>query len=341
MSEIRLSQSALKHNISVLSEKAPLHKLFIVLKDNAYGHGILQYGSMCLQNGIKNVVVRDTKEALLVSDMFETILVLAEKADFVKQDNIHYAINSFSQIQRMPSGVNVHLKIDTGMHRNGINPRELQDALDLILSNSLRLRGVFSHLKSGDELGSQSFWQEQCFKDIKKSVIAYCDGRNVVRPLFHLYNSAGLFRANGIGEFDAARIGIAAYGYLDMPPSFGVLQLKPVLSLWADKIASRDVKAGERIGYGGIALIEQGGTISTYDVGYGDGFFRISVNGDYILPKGRRMLGKVCMDCIFVDSEDDSICVFDDALLLANRYKTIPYEILVRLNHKITRVITP
>ena len=122
--------------------------------------------------------------------MFETILVLAEKADFVKQDNIHYAINSFSQIQRMPSGVNVHLKIDTGMHRNGINPRELQDALDLILSNSLRLRGVFSHLKSGDELGSQSFWQEQCFKDIKKSVITYCDGRNVVRPLFHLYNSA-------------------------------------------------------------------------------------------------------------------------------------------------------
>ena len=81
MSEIRLSQSALKHNISVLSEKAPLHKLFIVLKDNAYGHGIVQYGSMCLQNGIKNVVVRDTEEALLVSDMFETILVLAEKAE--------------------------------------------------------------------------------------------------------------------------------------------------------------------------------------------------------------------------------------------------------------------
>ena len=145
------------------------------------------------------------------------------------------------------------------MHRNGIKPRELQDALDLILSNSLRLRGVFSHLKSGDELGSQSFWQEQCFKDIKKSVITYCDGRNVVRPLFHLYNSAGLFRANGIGEFDAARIGIAAYGYLDMPPSFGVLQLKPVLSLWADKIASRDVKAGERIGYGGIALTRKEG----------------------------------------------------------------------------------
>lgn len=341
MSEIRLSQSALKYNISILMEKAPIHKLFFVLKDNAYGHGIKEYGSMCLQNGIKNVVVRDTEEALLVSDMFETILVLAEKTNFLKHDNIHYAINSFSQIHKIHPATNVHLKIDTGMHRNGINPSELQEALELIFSKSLRLRGVFSHLKSGDELGSQSFWQEQCFKDIKNSVIAYCEAKKVVRPLFHLYNSAGLFRANGIGEFDAARIGIAAYGYLDMPSVFNPPKLKPVLSLWGDKIASRDAKVGERIGYGGIALIEQGGKISTYDVGYGDGFFRISVNGSCILPGGRKMIGKVCMDCIFVDSEDDSICVFDDALTLANRYKTIPYEILVRLNHKIARRITP
>lgn len=130
------------------------------------------------------------------------------------------------------------------MHRNGINPSELQEALELISSKSLRLRGVFFTSKIRRRTREQSFWQEQCFKDIKNSVIAYCEAKKVVRPLFHLYNSTGLFRANGIGEFDAARIGIAAYGYMDMPSVFNPPKLKPVLSLWGDKIASRDAKVG-------------------------------------------------------------------------------------------------
>jgi len=339
MSRIEIKEDALKFNIAAISKKAPVDKVYAVLKDNAYGHGLVEFGALCAKNGIKNAVVRDTNEALRICDKFANILVLAECVDFAVNENISYAINSIEAIDKIPVGANVQLKVDSGMHRNGVCRIDLQTALEKIVASKLNLVGVFSHLRSADELSTESFWQEKNFLDIKKTVTLFCEGRGFKRPLFHLQNSAGLFRSGSLGEFDMARVGIALYGYLDMPSAVGLPDLRPVMSLWADKIASRDLKAGQAVGYGATGKIYADTVVSTYDIGYADGFFRIKADGDYILPNGSRLVGRVSMDNICVESADESVCVFDDAAKLAKRYNTISYEVLARLNPSIKRVV--
>ncbi len=339
MSRIELNKDALKANINLISQKAPIEKIYAVLKDNAYGHGLVEFGSLCATNGIENIIVRDKREASVLFDKFKSVLCLAEQSDFDAPVNVYFAVNSFELLKTIPSKTKIHLKVDTGMHRNGIAEDELLPALEMIVSRGLLLCGVFSHLRSADELSSESFWQEKNFLDIKKRVTEFCAARGMMRPLFHLQNSAGLFRSGGLGEFDMARVGIALYGYLDMPKAVLSPSFYPVMSLWADKIASRRLKAGQAVGYGAMGKIYSDTIVSTYDVGYADGFLRVKAEGEYVLPNGSKLIGRVSMDNICVESEEASICVFDNAALIAARYGTISYEILTRLNPAIPRVI--
>ena len=339
MSLIKLSQGALDANIKEILKKSPIEKVYAVLKDNAYGHGLLEFGEMCANGGILNAIVRDKKEALWLSKYFQNILCLAELQEFDAPENVHFAINSFAILKDAPSGSKIHLKVDSGMHRNGVAPNELIAALELAYSKKIDICGVFSHLRSADELSSESFWQEKNFLDIKKTVIEFCKARGIKIPIFHLQNSAGLFRSGSLGEFDAVRVGIALYGYLDMPKACEKPNLKPVLSLWADKISSRSLKNGQAVGYGATGKINCDSVVSVYDIGYADGFMRVKCDSEYILPNGSRLIGRVSMDNICVDGDEESVCVFDNAERLAKRYNTISYEILTRLNPSIKRVI--
>jgi alanine racemase len=339
MSWIELKESALKYNISVVSNKASLDKIFAVLKDNAYGHGLFEFGSLCAKYGIKNAIVRDLEEALVVSGIFENILCLAETEEFDNIQNIHYAVNSLQTLKNLQSGTKIHLKVDTGMHRNGIDATDLYEALEYAVSNKIEICGVFSHLRSADELSSESFWQEKNFLAVKKLVLEFCTTRGMRIPMFHLQNSAGLFRSGSLGEFDMARVGIALYGYMDMPLAVGSPKLQPVLSLWGNKISSRSISKGEAVGYGGTGKIDTDSVVSVYDIGYADGFLRVKAEGDYLLPNGARLIGRVSMDNICVESTEDNICLFDNAETFAKRYNTISYEIITRLNPKIKRVI--
>jgi len=339
MSRIELKKDALSSNIAAISKIAPIEKIYAVLKDNAYGHGLALFGSMCAASGIQHAIVRDKNEAVVLCDKFQTILCLAEQREFDAPLNVHFAVNTFSILNTIPLGTKIHLKIDTGMHRCGIAEDELLPALELICSRGLLLCGVFSHLRSADELSSESFWQEKNFLQIKKTVVDFCEAKGLKQPLFHLQNSAGLFRSGGLGEFDMARVGIALYGYLDMPQAVCSVPLSPVMSLWADKIASRALKKGQAVGYGAVGKMLEDAIVSTYDIGYADGFLRIKTEKEYTLPNGSRLIGRVSMDNICVESSDDTICVFDDASIVADRYGTISYEILTRLTPAIPRII--
>ncbi len=339
MSRIELKKNALSANISAISQITPIDKIYAVLKDNAYGHGLIEFGLMCADGGIQNAIVRDKKEAVVLCEKFKTVLCLAEQQEFGAPSNVHFAVNNFSTLQTIPSGSKIHLKIDTGMHRNGIALCELGAALELIYSRRLDLCGVFSHLRSADELSSNSFWQEKNFLNIRKVVIEFCRTKNLPQPLFHLQNSAGLFRSGGLGVFDMARVGIALYGYLDMPKALNIPLLTPVMSLWADRIASREVKNGQAVGYGAAGKVYADTVVSTYDIGYADGFLRTKADGEYIFPGGARLVGRVSMDNICAESDEEKLCIFDDATALAQRFGTISYEIITRLSPLIQRVV--
>ncbi|WP_456485174.1 alanine racemase [Hydrogenimonas sp.] len=335
MSTIKISRENFFYNISQIAQKTQsVEKIALVLKDNAYGHGLGIMAKLAQEAGIRHAVVRTMAEAWEIHERFETILVLSDTPVSDPGAKIRIAVNDRSHLEKIPTGTRVELKVDTGMHRNGISPTELFQVLESLGAKGLKLCGVMTHYRSADELGSELFWQRKCFEKIRNE--AQKLGIGDVR--WHSCNSAALFRTTNFDE-DIARIGIAAYGCLEMPGSFNVPSLKPVMSLWADRIATRRVTPSMRIGYGGEGRLERGGVVSTYDIGYGDGWIRGDSTRPYILPGGRKIIGRVSMDAFTLEGERESVSLFEDATQAARQFGTIAYEITTRLSPSIGRVV--
>ena len=224
------------------------------------------------------------------------------------------------------------------MHRNGFSLDELEDAIHGLLKKKLNLTGIFTHFRSADELSCEFFWQRSVFIQAKNLVSNLCEKLFLTIPKFHCANSSALFRFKNY-DFDMARIGIAQYGYLDTNSIFDNPNLKPIMSLWATKIATRILHKNQKVGYGGKFIANKDMKISTYDVGYGDGFLRLNGEQKYFTPKGYQILGKVSMDNLSINSDDEEICIFDNVKELAKIHNTISYEITTTLNPNIPKEI--
>ncbi len=335
---ITINKTHFFHNLDIIAQKTKSKdKIALVLKDNAYGHGLEPIASIAKEYGITKAVVQKTDEAEKLIHYFDFILVLADTPKTNNQ-NIRYTLNSLEDIAHFPKDIKVHLKVDTGMHRNGIMPKELAKAFDLIQKHSLKLEGIFTHHRSADELTSEWFWQNKTFELIKKESLKLAQKYNIPSLQFHKDNSASLMRTHNFKE-DFARVGIAAYGCLKLPkPLQNTTKFKPILSLYAHKIATKKLPKGSRIGYGGNGILKENSTISTYDIGYGDGFFR-SLSHDFITPKGVKLIGRISMDNTSFLSDEKELLIFEDANSIAEQTNTIGYEILTALKSNIKRTI--
>jgi alanine racemase len=125
---------------------------------------------------------------------------------------------------------------------------------------------------------------------------------------------------------------------MKLPSALNVENLKPVLSLWASKISSRELRAGERVGYGGDYKATGECVVGNYDFGYGDGFLRACACG-YKTPNATELVGRVSMDNSTFMSSDDKLLIFDDARDAASYAKTISYEVLTSLKPEIKRTV--
>lgn len=293
MGKIVINKSNLFHNLDIISKKANgKDKVAVVLKDNAYGHGLLEIATLANEFGIKKAVVQTLDEAIKIEKLFEQILILAEEEIHTYSHTFHIAVNNIEQLKKLPKNTNVHLKIDTGMHRNGIAKNQLKEAIHGICRQNLNFTGLFTHHRASDILSTEFYWQRSNFSQIKQEVKEICEQLFLPLPKFHSANSSALFRIKNFDE-DFARVGIATYGYLDTDTIFKNPELKPVMSLWAKKIATRVLEKGQRVGYGGVYEAPKNMITSTYDVGYGDGFLRLDGKHKYLTPKGYEILGKV------------------------------------------------
>ena len=327
MAFIHINKQHFYHNLNKIAlQTGSVKKVAIVLKDNAYGHGLELMAKLASEFGITQAVVRSTKEAEKIKTYFSHILILGDS--IIKHDKYIYTINRLTDIKEAQEGANVELKVDTGMHRNGIAIDELDEALALIEEKKLKLVGVMTHYRSADELSSEFFWQQKNFERVKEHIKV--TGFTNVR--FHSHNSASILRNKNFDE-DLVRVGIGAYGYNELPDIFDKIELKPVLSLYAHKISTRVLTKGQRVGYGGDFKAERNMSISTYDIGYGDGWQR----GSYITAEGLPVLGRVSMDFITLETEKETICMMDDAQKAAKQLKTISYEITTVLHSDIER----
>ncbi|ELV8018188.1 alanine racemase, partial [Campylobacter upsaliensis] len=239
--------------------------------------------------------------------------------------NFIYALNDPSSVSKFKKNTRIHLKIDTNMHRNGIDVNGLEKFLKELCH--LNLEGAFTHFMSADELDASYFTQKYNFQKAKKIIKNFT--QNALT--FHSFNSSALFRGK-MPQDEMCRVGLVQFGY-------GNEGLKKVLRLYAHKLSSRVLEKGQSVGYGGAYVANEPLQIATYDLGYADGLFRYDGKGQLKLANGKEMLGKMSMDSFSCEDSGEEICVLDDANLWADFFHTINYEILVKLNANIKRVL--
>jgi alanine racemase len=333
MAFIKLNKQNFYHNLNQIAlQTGSVDKVAIVLKDNAYGHGLTLMAKLASDFGIKHAVVRKTSEAEQIENLFASILILGDT--IIKHDTYSFTLNSLEEILSAPKGARVELKVDTGMHRNGIALDELDEALNSIQKQGLELVGVMTHYRSADEMGSEWFWQKKNFENVKERVKKA--GFTSVR--FHSHNSAAILRTKNFDE-DLVRVGIGAYGYNELPKPFDKIVLKPVMSLHAKKVSTRRLKAGEQVGYGGNFIAPREMTVSTYDLGYGDGWCRGDAQNPYVTAENLPILGRVSMDFISLESDKNEICIMHNAQEAAKQLHTISYEITTALDSDIEKIV--
>jgi alanine racemase len=333
MAFITIHKANFFHNLSQLAIKAgSKERLAVVLKDNAYGHGLEIMAQLAQEFGITQAVVISAAEARTIGSYFRNILILNDVPFY--DERFSFALTDVRQLETVDPAARIELKVDTGMHRNGIAIEELDGALEQIRARGLNLIGVMTHYRSADVLSSELMWQKKRFEAVKQRVKKA--GFASVR--FHSHNSAALLRANTFDEA-IARVGIAIYGYNTLPKPYDQIKLQPVLALHAQRVSTRRLNAGERIGYGGDFTASAAMTVSTYDIGYGDGWPRADTHDPYVTAEGLPILGRVSMDFVTLEGDRPRVCIMDDARRAAEHFGTICYEMTTRLMPTIERRI--
>ena len=336
MAWIEINKNNLFHNLDYFSSLVGgKEKLAVGLKDNAYGHGIVEIAQLCRDYGISNVFVKNDIEASMIEHLdFDSVLILYGIGKIEYTGSRRVAILSLEQLHKLKKNSNIELKIDTGMHRNGILPCEIDEAIKTINDRYLNLEGIFTHFLSADENNKKFIRQEtvlkNCVKKISKSI-------NTSFRV-HCANTCGSHKVD-VNEYDLFRVGIGTYGYIDIELMQG--NLKPVMSLIAEKISTRKIAKQETVGYGSTAYINEYDelTVSCYDIGYGDGFFRLNESKKYRIDDGREILGRVSMDSLSIEGNDECIRLFNDVSRLARVHNTITYEILTALSPTLKRIV--
>ena len=339
MSSLIISKSKLFSNLESIYN-AVNTQIACVIKDNAYGHGIIEISKLLSEFGIKSVFVKNNFEAIKIKDLFDHITILYPTSFDNLNDNIYLSVSDLNHISNITFNTGIELKVNTGMNRNGIEVEDLQKTLELIKKRNLRLIGVFTHNGYGDmdnrNLSDEFLLQQNIFRNVKQVVLDFVNNNNMPLPRFHSLSSSGAIKCREIDD-DLVRIGIDMYGYLGVDCD---LNLNPIAELWVDKISSRYLKAGSKIGYDGKYVLNNDCIVSSYDIGYGDGLFRLNENHSEMRTKdGSLILPRMSMDATSIISDKDRLCFMHDANEVARIFGTIPYEVLCRISPFIKREI--
>lgn len=340
-------------------------KLMTVVKADAYGHGAREVAKVALQNGTDRLGVALVKEGkkLRQVGLKAPILILSpiykeqipEIVEFGLIPTV-FTLNMAEEIskygQKTGQKIDVHLKVDTGMGRIGVQKNQ---ALKLIKKITglpyINIEGIFSHLARADEETGEDYTYRQLHKF--ESLLADLKMAGIKIPLKHLANSAALLEYPE-SKFDMVRAGITTYG---LWPSLEVkdgLHLKPALEFKAKLAYIKELPAGYSVSYGCTYTTSTSTKVGTLPLGYSDGYSRSLSNKGEVLVKGKRakILGRVCMDQFMIDVTDISGVDLETEVVLigksgeekitatelANKIGTINYEVISQIGDRVTRI---
>lgn len=354
--DLRIDLPALRHNVSVLAHRAALSgaRTMAVVKADGYGHGAPTVARAALESGADRIGVAAVAEALQLRAAGITAPITcwlhAEDEDFAPAVAADVELSASSEATlraiaevaaQQGRTAEVHLKVDTGLSRNGC-PEQLWPGLVELAAREqergrVRVVAVWSHLACADEPGHPSVdAQAKRFRAAyDRAVAAGLD------PLRHLANSAALLTRPDL-HFDLVRPGIALYG-LDPVPQAGEHDLRPAMTFRSSVVMTKRIPAGEGVSYGLGWVAERPTNLALVPVGYADGVPR-SLSGHmsvWLRGARRPVVGRVCMDQIVVSCDDDEVVEGDEVLLFgpgdhgeptaaewAEQLGTIHYEIV-------------
>ncbi|MDE5943268.1 MAG: alanine racemase [Clostridia bacterium] len=315
----KISLPALRRNALKIKKLAKHSKFYAVVKADGYGHGAEEV-SRAIEDICDGFCVAIAEEgaALRTAGISKEILVLTPPldrcdAERIKAYNLTATVNSVETAELI-FGLDCHIKVNTGMNRNGCNADRLAEVLDSLPPESIK--GVYSHLFAPENLSAANKQRElflSAVKEVKKVNPWACA---------HLSASGGLL-LGGKFLFDGVRAGILLYGYA--PAGFKADGFEPALKVYARRTQQTDFIGG---GVGYNFADKNYKRLSVYRAGYADGFWRT-------VPLGEKTL---CMDCYISEDNGEMPLIMGNADVYAKRCGTISYEVLTRVTQRSERV---
>ncbi len=368
---VEVNSASLRHNFSAVKSIVPKDAhIMAVVKANAYGAGAIKASEIFLQEGANYLGVATLDEALELRSHFSKtpILILGyspnANASMLIDNDLSAMIFSLEQAEvfsqmalRSQKRLKIHLKIDTGMHRLGLEPnfKSIEIIKKIRALKGLEVEGIFTHLSNADaKIKTHAKNQMKAFNAFLEQLL----DQKIEFQYRHAYNSAGILSLCNGNEnrfLNLYRPGIMLYGFYpsnEMKKSCPTI-LKNVISLKAQIVQIRSVKKGEFIGYGEHFYTNEETLVGVLALGYADGLMRALGNRIQVAINNQLapLIGKVCMDQCFVKlnnieaKEGDEVILFgdksakaNDASEIAMLLNTIPYETISTLSKRLERV---
>ncbi|MEI8055174.1 MAG: alanine racemase [bacterium] len=298
---------ALHHNLHTIRAAAPKSSILAMIKSNAYGHGAVEVAKS-LEQDVEAFGVMFLHEALLLynAEVKKPIVILTgfsdvEELGIIEKCNFECLIHNFTQIEilekaKLSRSLRVWFKIDTGMHRLGFQPHQVQEAFQRLMQNKMVQKPLrlMTHFSDADNVrNNKTAEQIACFE----RVVANLEGE------WCMANSAAIFnRPKSHAHW--VRPGITLYGASPFDDKSGIeLNLKPVMTLISRIITIHELEKGTSVGYGSTFSCPEKMRVGTISIGYGHGYPRNARYGTPVLVNGicTQLVGRVAMDMIGVD----------------------------------------
>ena len=362
---------SLKKNFINIRKQVSKAKVMAVVKADAYGHGVKSvvdtlnslgkqkpeyFAVATADEGIELRKIGVKQPILIFDPIDEEQIYKYFKYDLIpavfNKDHLKTLTKGRGKINPTNnSAINVHVKIDTGMNRLGVDYNNALEFISILSKDSdFFIDGIFTHFATSDvKNSSYAKLQNKRFN----SLINQLKSRNIKYGLAHAANSGAIIDYPE-AYFDMVRPGISLYGYYPSLQTSESIKLYPVMSLVSKVLTVKTIKRGESVSYSRRYFAKKETKIISVPIGYADGFTRALTNKAKAIIKGKiyNQVGTVTMDRIMFDVGNDNINVGDKVILLGSQgklhidawdwgriLKTIPYEVTCGISKRVPRVI--
>ena len=359
---------AIRDNVKVLQNLAKNSEVMAVVKADAYGHGLIPVAKAARQGGATWLGTALLEEAISLRNSGDSGRILTwlgspndkwqECIDLgidISVSSIEIASGVIKAAKKIGKKAKIHIKVDTGLGRNGVMPDDLADLTSLLeeaTANGLvEVVAVWTHFALADAPSSPTIAKQL---EVLDASFKFVESRGFKNLMKHAANSAATLTSPHT-HFDLVRPGIAVYGItpggeVGKASEYG---LRPAMTLKAQAALVKDVPAGHGISYGAEYVTKQNTKIALIPLGYADGIPRIAGNKGPVLANGKKfsVAGRVCMDQFVIDIGDLDFSTGDEVILFgdpaqnepdveewAKASQSIGYEIVTRLGSRVPRI---